>query len=192
VADEARHSKSRALHCGVSGASEQTRKTAGVRSDAFSLPRVCCCQAWDCACPPLRERQADRRWIISEVKAKWDVNSNIPSPQDAGLPEGDSYGQVINEHGFIPFRRQSRFVLAVDLGQSIDPTAIAVIERIVEPKIPREIGGDLFERGGPPREDWLAGCVAFGAAADPFDPLVRSAQPYLPGLLPEGARQGRK
>ena len=38
----------------------------------------------------------------------------------------------------------------------------------------------------------LAGCVAFGAATDPVDPLVRSAQPYLPGLRPEGEWQGRQ
>ena len=35
----------------------------------------------------------------------------------------------------------------------------------------------------------MAGWVAFGAATDPFDPLVRSTQPYLPGLCAEGKWQ---
>src|ERR1700693_1080221 len=34
------------------------------------------------------------------------------------------------------------------------------------------------------QQDCLAGCAAFGAATDPVDPLVRSAEPYLPGLRP--------
>jgi len=41
-------------------------------------------------------------------------------------------------------------------------------------------------------EDCVAGHVAFGAATDPVSPLVRSAQPYLPGLRLESEWQGRK
>ena len=53
--------------------------------------------------------------------------------------------------GYFPVRRESHFALGCDLGQAIDPTAIAIVERIVEAKVPLEVGTDLRERSGPPR-----------------------------------------
>src|SRR5579862_2457433 len=41
------------------------------------------------------------------------------------------------------------------------------------------------------REDPLAGRADFGTAADPPESLVRSAQPYLSGVRPDGTRQHR-
>ena len=68
------------------------------------------------------------------------------------VPRGeDSWGQVLTIEGFIPFKRRSTFALGCDLGQSVDPTAIAVVERVVEAKVPRQIGGDLFEIAAEPR-----------------------------------------
>jgi len=61
---------------------------------------------------------------------------------------GEGFGQVICGAGFIPARRESKFALAVDPGQSIDPTAIAIVERVREPL--DEIGADLIQRFGPP------------------------------------------
>lgn len=54
--------------------------------------------------------------------------------------------------GFIAAVKESRFALAVDPGQSVDPTGICVVERVREP-IPPEQGGvgeDLIQRLGPP------------------------------------------
>lgn len=54
--------------------------------------------------------------------------------------------------GFIAAVRESRFALAVDPGQSIDPTAICVVERVREPIPPEQggVGADLFQQLGPP------------------------------------------
>ena len=76
----------------------------------------------------------------------------MPIDDLTGLPLDDSFGQVLHgPEGYIPFRRTSTFALGCDLGQSVDPTAIAVVERVVEAKVPREIGGDLFEVAAEPR-----------------------------------------
>lgn len=82
----------------------------------------------------------------------------MPVDPYTDIPRGnDSYGQVINNEGFIPFRRRSTFALGLDLGQTIDPTALCVVERIVEAKVPREVATDLIEVAAPPRYEcrWL-------------------------------------
>lgn len=53
--------------------------------------------------------------------------------------------------GYFPVRRESHFALGCDLGQSIDPSAIAIVERIIEARTPLEVGTDLRQRAGPPR-----------------------------------------
>src|SRR5271167_623943 len=80
----------------------------------------------------------------------------MPYDPYTGIPRGnDSYGQVMNAQGFIPFHRQSTFALGLDLGQTTDPTAIAVVERIVEPS--PTIDSPLMQKGLPPRYEcrWL-------------------------------------
>ena len=83
-----------------------------------------------------------------------------PRDPETGVPRSDDpygFGQTLNADGYIAFKRQSTFALGLDLGQQIDPTAIAIVERIVEAKRPREIGSDLLERAAPPRYEcrWL-------------------------------------
>jgi hypothetical protein len=61
------------------------------------------------------------------------------------------FGQVLNADGYFPARRRSSFALGCDLGQAIDPTAICVVEKIIEGKIPLEVGADLRQVTAPPR-----------------------------------------
>ncbi len=58
---------------------------------------------------------------------------------------------VLCDGGYFPMQRESTFALGCDLGQAVDPTALSVVERIVEAKIPLEVGTDLRQRAGPPR-----------------------------------------
>lgn len=72
------------------------------------------------------------------------------------MGEFDSTPMAVNEQelcdgGYFPVRRESCFALGCDLGQAIDPTALAIVERIVEAKVPLEVGTDLRQRPGPPR-----------------------------------------
>jgi hypothetical protein len=69
----------------------------------------------------------------------------------------DDWGQVMNPAGYIPARRRSRFALGVDLGQTIDPTALCVVEKIEEPTDPPVIGTDMIQQLQPPRYEcrWL-------------------------------------
>src|SRR5208282_4118188 len=55
-----------------------------------------------------------------------------------------------------------------------------------------EACGVTLPRNDAGEKDSVAGRVAFGAATGPVDPLVRSTQPYLPGLRAEGKWQGRQ
>lgn len=64
----------------------------------------------------------------------------------------------LNEFGYIPARPESSFCLGLDLGQTIDPTAACVVERIRTPIPPPEgIGSDLIQRLAEPRYElrWL-------------------------------------
>lgn len=67
------------------------------------------------------------------------------------VSEQEFNGQVLTAEGYFPARRQSRFALGLDLGQAIDPTALCAVERIVEGKIPVEVGTDLRQKTAPPR-----------------------------------------
>jgi hypothetical protein len=58
---------------------------------------------------------------------------------------------VLRDGGYFPMQRESTFALGCDLGQAVDPTALSVVERVVEAKIPLEVGTDLRQRAGPPR-----------------------------------------
>ena len=75
------------------------------------------------------------------------------------LIEVDEEGMpMLNAQGFFPAARKSTFALGLDLGQTIDPTALCVVEKIIEPIPPPEgIGGDLKQRTFPPRYEvrWL-------------------------------------
>jgi hypothetical protein len=55
---------------------------------------------------------------------------------------------VIGPDGFIHERRESKFCLGLDIGQSIDPSAISILERVREP-LP-VVGADLIVHLGPP------------------------------------------
>jgi hypothetical protein len=67
------------------------------------------------------------------------------------VTEQDFYGQALNAAGYFPARRRSRYAIGLDLGQAIDPTAICVVERIVEGKVPVEVSADLRQVLAPPR-----------------------------------------
>lgn len=63
-----------------------------------------------------------------------------------------SEGGILNREGFIPVRPVRRYVLAADIGQSVDPTAIAIACYVRDPlPAPEGIGADLVQRLGPAR-----------------------------------------
>jgi hypothetical protein len=67
------------------------------------------------------------------------------------VTEQDFYGQALNAAGYFPARKVSHFALGCDLGQAVDPTAICVVEKIVEGRVPLEVGTDLRQVTGPAR-----------------------------------------
>jgi hypothetical protein len=61
------------------------------------------------------------------------------------------FGQTLTREGYFPARKVSRYAIGLDLGQAVDPTAICIVEKIIEGKVPLEVGTDLRQVTGPPR-----------------------------------------